>query len=191
MQYFLAVAPLMAAVYAQAPAVTSSSSSISIPPYSNPNTQYLTQTNSNGVITGMPSAAVAVTSQPILATIPAGLPQGVTTYPLVVGNNSVTYFTISVGSSTTVVLGGLPSGVTSVAGAGSTGSSGSGSGSGSGSSGGRSSSSSRPSGSSGNEASNTSSGSGSSASSEGAASSNMVIASGAVMGLGAFIAALL
>ncbi|KAI1193590.1 hypothetical protein F5X97DRAFT_328428 [Nemania serpens] len=82
--------------------------------YSNPLTSLLTQTNSDGIITGLASdggPAVTsqpdvvtsqpdvVTSQPAVATIPAGLPLGTTT--IVQGASS---FVISVGSSTTVVL---------------------------------------------------------------------------------------
>ncbi|KAI1159719.1 hypothetical protein F5B18DRAFT_664371 [Nemania serpens] len=82
--------------------------------YSNPLTSLLTQTNSDGIITGLASdggpaetsqpAVVTsqpdvVTSQPAVATIPAGLPIGVTT--IVQGASS---FVVSVGSSTTVVL---------------------------------------------------------------------------------------
>ncbi|KAI1308588.1 hypothetical protein F5Y03DRAFT_92416 [Xylaria venustula] len=82
--------------------------------YSNPVTTLLTQTNSDGIITGLPSSGPdAVTSQPAVetsqpavvtsipdvATIPAGLPAGTTTIQQ--GNSS---FVISVGKSTTVVL---------------------------------------------------------------------------------------
>ncbi|KAI1123855.1 hypothetical protein F5Y10DRAFT_43445 [Nemania abortiva] len=82
--------------------------------YSNPATTLLTQTNSDGVITGLPSGGTAaetsqpavetsqpavVTSMPPVATIPAGLPTGTTT--IAQGNSS---FVISVGPSTTVVL---------------------------------------------------------------------------------------
>ncbi|KAI0202009.1 hypothetical protein F4808DRAFT_423185 [Astrocystis sublimbata] len=82
--------------------------------YSNPATTLLTQTNSDGIITGLPSEGLpaetsqpavvtsqpaVVTSIPAVATIPAGLPIGTTT--IAQGNSS---FVISVGSSTTVVL---------------------------------------------------------------------------------------
>ncbi|KAI0452809.1 hypothetical protein F5B21DRAFT_481736 [Xylaria acuta] len=82
--------------------------------YSNPATTLLTQTNSDGIITGLPSSGPpaetsqpsvvtsqpsVVTSIPAVATIPAGLPTGLTT--IVQGNSS---FAISVGPSTTVVL---------------------------------------------------------------------------------------
>ncbi|KAI1175561.1 hypothetical protein F4777DRAFT_549732 [Nemania sp. FL0916] len=82
--------------------------------YSNPVTTLLTQTNSDGIITGIQSgngpaetsqpAVVTsqpdvVTSIPAVATIPAGLPVGTTT--ITQGNSS---FAISVGSSTTVIL---------------------------------------------------------------------------------------
>ncbi|KAI0802235.1 hypothetical protein F5Y07DRAFT_381050 [Xylaria sp. FL0933] len=82
--------------------------------YSNPVTTLLTQTNSEGIITGLPSSGpdaetsqpavvtsqpAVVTSIPAVATIPAGLPTGTTT--ITQGNSS---FVVSVGSSTTVVL---------------------------------------------------------------------------------------
>ncbi|KAI0555823.1 hypothetical protein F4679DRAFT_519993 [Xylaria curta] len=82
--------------------------------YSNPVTTLLTQTNSEGIITGLPNSGASVvtsqpsvvtsqpavvTSMPPVATIPAGLPVGTTT--ILQGNSS---FVISVGSSTTVVL---------------------------------------------------------------------------------------
>ncbi|KAI0974217.1 hypothetical protein F4678DRAFT_403007 [Xylaria arbuscula] len=82
--------------------------------YSNPVTTLLTQTNSDGIITGLPSSGpdaetsqpavetsqpAVVTSIPDVATIPAGLPAGTTT--ITQGNSS---FVISVGKSTTVVL---------------------------------------------------------------------------------------
>lgn len=53
-----------------------------------------------------------VTSQPAVATIPAGLPSGTTviTYN---GTSGVTSFTVSVGKSTTTVLGGNHAGTTS------------------------------------------------------------------------------
>ncbi|KAI8624334.1 hypothetical protein F5Y19DRAFT_480713 [Xylariaceae sp. FL1651] len=82
--------------------------------YSNPATSLLTQTNSDGIITGLPSTGPpaetsqpsvvtsqpnVVTSIPPVATIPAGLPSGLTT--ITQGNSS---FVVSVGQSTTVVL---------------------------------------------------------------------------------------
>ncbi|KAI1157127.1 hypothetical protein F4825DRAFT_400782 [Nemania diffusa] len=82
--------------------------------YSNPVTSLLTQTNSDGIITGLPSSLpsaatsqpsvvtsqpAVVTSIPAVATIPAGLPVGTTA--IIQGNSS---FVISVGPSTTVVL---------------------------------------------------------------------------------------
>ncbi|CZT17043.1 uncharacterized protein RCC_02875 [Ramularia collo-cygni] len=206
MRYAILAAPLVAIVYAQA----ESSSSISIPPYSNPATQYLTQTNSLGVVTGqptLPGGGIVATSMPAVdtqvgtvATIPAGLPTGVTSIPIAVGNGTTpaSYFTISVGSSTTVVLGAVPTGV-SVSGVSGTASGPRGSNTGSSSnnnnnnnndndndnnnSGGSSSS---------NNDDPSSTESSSSDSSEGAAVANsMVGASGAVLGLGALIAAML
>lgn len=89
--------------------------------YSNPATQYLTQTNSDGIVTGMPSNSVdtaiptqpkAETSQPPVATIPAGLGTGAHTLTIN-ASSGLTSFTISVGSSTTSVVGS-PSGITGV-----------------------------------------------------------------------------
>jgi hypothetical protein len=92
-------------------------------PYTNAFTSYLTQTNSLGVVTGMPSVATAqsalppaVTSQPEVATIPAGLPEGVTHIMQNI-SRSLTSFEVSVGSSTTVVIG-APSDATIVTGTG-------------------------------------------------------------------------
>ncbi|KAK7982085.1 hypothetical protein PG984_009201 [Apiospora sp. TS-2023a] len=111
--------------------------------YSNPATAYLTQTNSDGIVTGMPSNTVgtaiptqpkAETSQPPVATIPAGLGTGAHTLTIPAsGSSGLNTFTISVGSSTTQVVGAAPgiTGVTTSGGAKPTGSSGSGSGSGS------------------------------------------------------------
>ncbi|KAK7927615.1 hypothetical protein PG985_004613 [Apiospora marii] len=105
--------------------------------YSNPATAYLTQTNSDGIVTGMPSQSIdtaiptqpkAETSQPPVATIPAGLATGAHTLTIA-ASSGLTSFTISVGSSTTAVVGS-PSGITGVTTAGGpkpTGSSGSGS----------------------------------------------------------------
>merc|ERR1712130_920250 len=107
------VAPFVAAAYAQssAPAngtegAMTSSSSYS---YSNDATQYLTQTDSRGVITGQPAAATSqpslpagVTTQPQVATVPAALPTGIQT--IAYGNESS--FLVSVGSSTTSIIGG-------------------------------------------------------------------------------------
>lgn len=83
MRYTILTAAIVASVSAQS---SESSSSISAPPYSNPATQYLTQTDSRGVITGQPTVPAGgppVTTQPpvetqvgTLATIPAGLPAG-------------------------------------------------------------------------------------------------------------------
>ncbi|KAK8080098.1 hypothetical protein PG997_007916 [Apiospora hydei] len=89
--------------------------------YSNPATAYLTQTNSDGIVTGMPSNSVdtaiptqpkAETSQPPVATIPAGLGTGAHTLTIN-ASSGLTSFTISVGSSTTAVLG-ASAGITGV-----------------------------------------------------------------------------
>jgi len=71
----------------------------------NPNTMYLTQTDANGVITGMPAVATSqpaqpavVTSQPLPASIPA---LGLGLQTVTQGNNT---YTVSVGSSTTLLI---------------------------------------------------------------------------------------
>lgn len=78
--------------------------------YSNPNTQYLTQTNSLGVITGgpsvytsQPSAPAVVTTQPSIGIIPAALPSGINT--IIVGNGTAAQtYLVSAASGTTTVL---------------------------------------------------------------------------------------
>lgn len=127
-------------------------------------------------------------SQPAVATIPAGLPTGVTYVPYN-GTSGLTSFQVSVGSSTTVVIGASPTDA-SVATGGSeataTGSSGSGSSSGgSGSNSGSDSES-----GSGSDASTSESAASASASESGNAASSVRVA-GAGVGLLAFIAALL
>lgn len=164
--------------------------------YSNPATNYLSETNSAGIVTGQPSGSGAgvgvaeteqpsvVTSQPPVATVPAGLPTGVT-YIQYNGTAGFTSFQVSVGSSTTVVggvAGTLASnGAVIPTESGSTGGSG-GSGSNSGSNSGSESSS----GSGSGDASSTDA----SASQSGNAASSVRVA-GAGIGLFAFIAALL
>jgi uncharacterized membrane protein YgcG len=112
-------APFVAAAYAQSSSEANStvveisasgSTTSTTVPYSNGFTSYLTQTNSLGVVTGMPEVATAqsalppaVTSQPAVATIPAGLPVG-NTYLLINISRTLTSFEVSVGSSTTVVV---------------------------------------------------------------------------------------
>lgn len=86
MRYAVLAAALVASVSAQSSEASTTSTSISTPPYSNPATQYLTQTNSLGVVTGqptLPAGGLPVTTQPAVdtqvgtvATIPAGLPTG-------------------------------------------------------------------------------------------------------------------
>jgi hypothetical protein len=151
-----------------ASSAASVSTSISTPPYSNPNTAYLTETNSLGVVTGMPSVvtsqpagATAVTSQPLAASVYAGLTTGLNTIPL--GNTTATVFFS--GSVTSVVRSSpTPSA-----------SGGSGSGSGSGSSG---------SAGSGGASGTTSA----KASSSSAAAAHIMAASGALGFAGAFFA---
>lgn len=141
-------------------------------------TNFLTETNSLGVVTGMPNlsngyAPVAETSQPAVATIPAGLASG-SVYTLAYGNASS--FTVSIGSSTTYVLGAAATGISLTEGT-ATGTAGSVSGSHSGTH-------------SGTATSKGASGTGSeaSATSSSAASANIKAASGAVLGVGAILA---
>lgn len=131
---FLTLLPiaLAALVSAQDTNVTSSV------PYSNPATTLLTQTDSNGVITGQPaqptiitSQPAGVTTQPSVALVPAGF-QGTTT--LIYGNSSMT---VAVNGNQTSLITRTPtpttqtSAETSGTGAAESGSSASGSGSGS------------------------------------------------------------
>lgn len=160
--------------------------------YSNTLTNFLSLTNSDGVVTGMPTLSVntapgvAVTSQPALATVPAGLPTGINT--VYIGNgSSLSSFQVSVGTSTTVVVGGAASGASvatgSVASVATAGASGSMSGSGSMASG---------SGSSNPSASRTGSATGSASATSSSAADSIKLASGAVLGgLGALFAAFL
>jgi hypothetical protein len=125
------------------------------------------------VETGMPKA---VTSQPPVATIPAGLTKGDYTF-FYNGTAGFTSFTVSVGSKTTDVLGGTQAGTTSgsvfiPAGQNTRG-------------GGHA-----PTGTHGGNQ-GTQSGSAAASSSTGAAAGNMKVASAGVFGLGALIAALL
>lgn len=159
--------------------------------YSNPATQYLTETNSAGVVTGMPGESTAmtglpapVTSQPSKATIPAGLPTG-TTVVYYNASSGLTSFTISVGSSTTDVLGAAPGVQTGMSSsfipAGQTGGQG-------GHTGGRGGATGTNGGNGNQQAS--ASGSASASSTTGAAS-NVKVASAGMIGLGALFAALL
>lgn len=165
--------------------------------YSNPATAYLTQTNSDGVVTGQPTASAGtqpavVTTQPAVDTVPAGLTTvpGVETIPAGVsgtriitynGTAGITSFTV-VGSntSTTVLGGGVATGGSSGA-AETTGRNGQ-------TTGGR-----RPTGTNGgSDASGSASGTASSSTStDNAAASNMHLASGGLIGLAALFAALL
>jgi hypothetical protein len=159
-------------------------------PYTNGFTSYLTQTNSLGVVTGMPEVATAqsalptaITSQPAVATIPAGLPEG-NTYLLINISRTLTSFEVSVGSSTTVVVN-APESATIVTGTGtetaavSTGSSDDSSSSGS---------------STRRASSSTGSSTGGAAESTGSADSSagrVTLASAGVLGFGALVAAFL
>jgi hypothetical protein len=158
--------------------------------YSNPATKYLTETNSVGVITGMPGQSTivtgqphAVTSQPAVATIPAGLPTGFDTITIN-GTAGLTSFTIDVASSTTRVLG-APNVKTGTAGASSfvpAGQSGTQGGNGP---------HHKPTGTAGGNNQGTASSSASASSSSGGAASNVKVASAGMLGLGALFAAIL
>ena len=195
------VAPFVAAAYAQSSdanttAVVESTSTTA--PYTNGFTSYLTQTNSLGVVTGMPAVDTAqsalppaVTSQPEVATIPAGLPEGVTHIMQNI-SRSLTSFEVSVGSSTTVVIGAA-SGATIVTGTGTeTGAAATASSSGSSSNNDDDDSSSSGS-SNSNSESSSASGSGAAESTGSADSSagRVTLASAGVLGFGALIAAFL
>ncbi|KAM0723267.1 hypothetical protein Q7P37_001468 [Cladosporium fusiforme] len=208
----LIAAPFVAAAYAQSsdavnttvvPVSSGSTTVESTFSYSNGLTSFLTQTNSNGVITGMPAVETAqsalppaVTAQPSVATIPAGLPEGVT-HILINISRSLTSFEVSVGSSTTVVVD-EPSGATIVSGATATGtetdsSSGSSStGSSSDSNNDDDSSSSDASGTSDSESSASSTGDAAdSTSSDSSAPGHLKMASAGMLGFGALVAAFL
>ncbi|KAF2131341.1 hypothetical protein P153DRAFT_429663 [Dothidotthia symphoricarpi CBS 119687] len=153
-----------------------------------PQTNYLTQTNSLGVVTGGPAAATAqpsvITSQPaaasnvgvaasnvgVAASIPAVAP-GIWTIPLPAGGNntSLISYIVSADSSTTVILNAPTSSAATATGSGA---SGSGAATRSGS------------------ASGSATGSGSASSSQGAAS-NVQVAAGGLLGFGALMAAFL
>ena len=138
----------------------------------------------------MPSVATAqsalptvITSQPAVATIPAGLPEG-NTYLLINISRSLTSFEVSVGSSTTVVVN-APESATIVTGTGTeTGTAAVSSATGSGSS----SSSAR-----GSSSGTSASGSASASSSTSADSSagRVTLASAGLLGFGALVAAFL
>lgn len=92
MQFLATLALLAAAISAQDVGTNTTESTV---PYSNPETSYITETNSLGVITGMPTAVTtqpgqpsAVTTQPAAASIYAGLSSGLNT--VVVGNRTLT-----------------------------------------------------------------------------------------------------
>lgn len=203
-------APFVAAAYAQSSDavnttvvdVSSGSTTVqSTVSYSNGLTSYLTMTNSNGVITGMPAVETAqsdlpaaVTAQPSVATIPAGLPEGVTHIAINI-SRSLTSFEVSVGSSTTVVVD-EPSGATIVSGATATGtatdsSSDSSSTGSSDSNDDDSSSSSDASGTSDSESSASSTGDAAESTSSDSSAGHLKMASAGVLGFGALVAALL
>ena len=150
--------------------------------YSNPATKFLTETNSAGVVTGLPgqsgqpeavtSQPAVVTSQPPVATLPAALPSGYNTIYLNVSSH-LTSITVSAGKSTTTILGDAD---VSTVGPGGHQTGGAG----------------RPHGGSpthgGQQASSASA---SASSTETGAASNMKVASAGMLGLGALFAALL
>ncbi|KAG9739700.1 hypothetical protein KCU73_g9409, partial [Aureobasidium melanogenum] len=206
-------APLVAMVAAQSSASNETSVLSTIPisstvPYTNGFTSFLTQTNSLGVVTGIPTLATdvgiaatnAAVSSAAVQLVPAGLAPGTVT-TLIYGNvtaGNATSIVVTVGASTTQVLSAAVVAATG-SGSSSTDSSGAGaasSASASGSSGSSSGSSSRGSSSTSTRASGTSGGSGSSgssssatASSTGSAANVKVGAAGALIGAGAFFAA--
>ncbi|KAF1826131.1 uncharacterized protein K489DRAFT_367385 [Dissoconium aciculare CBS 342.82] len=114
--------PTLIAQITSADVVSTTSASVPTSSYSNFANQFLTQTNSLGVVTGMPSLPAGVsnlstftsqpavvtsqptvvTAQPAVATIPAALPSGLNTIHL--GNASS--FVVSVDTSTTIILAG-------------------------------------------------------------------------------------
>jgi hypothetical protein len=164
-------------------------------PYTNGFTSYLTQTNSLGVVTGMPEVATAqsalptvVTSQPAVATIPAGLPEG-NTYLMINVSRSLTSFEVSVGSSTTVVVN-APESATIVTGTGTeTGTAAVSSATGSSDSSDSSSTASSTRGSSSSSASG--SGAAESTGSADSSAGRVTLASAGVLGFGALVAAFL
>ena len=133
----------------------------------------------------------AVTSQPEVATIPAGLPEGVTHIMQNI-SRSLTSFEVSVGSSTTVVIGAA-SGATIVTGTGTeTGAAATASSSGSSSNNDDDDSSSSGSSNSNSESSSASgSGAAESTGSADSAAGRVTLASAGVLGFGALIAAFL
>lgn len=173
-------------VSAVAFAVASAQSS-SVDPF--PQTAYLTQTNSLGVVTGGPAADTAIPTQPAADTIIPTQPAVVTSQPLpdnipAVGTgvhtltlagtgsafNQTRTVTVSANNSTTLIL--APS--TTASGADATGSGASGSGA------------TRSGSQTGSQT-----GSGASASATGAAAHNFNAAAGGILGFGAFMAAFL
>ncbi|MCJ1245046.1 hypothetical protein MMC30_002247 [Trapelia coarctata] len=111
MRTSIALAAAFAAVAFAAPAVSEFTdgqpqvvTTTTTSPYTNPFTSFITQTNSQGVITGMPSVVTsqpsvitsqpaAVTTQPAVVTSPAGAPAPSVATP---------HFSSVVGSNTTV-----------------------------------------------------------------------------------------
>ncbi|KAJ4361147.1 hypothetical protein N0V95_002116 [Ascochyta clinopodiicola] len=179
------------AVTAFAAAAFAQSQSSSVDPF--PQTSYLQQTNSLGVVTGQPAAATSIPTQPAADTIiptqpavvtsqpaadtsvglPASIPAvapGIYTIPVAGNGNSTRTLVVSANNSTTIVLNQPTSGSAAASNsAKATGSGASGSGTG------------RPTGSS------TVSGTGA-ANSAGAAA-NLKVAAGSMVGFGAFVAA--
>ncbi|KAF7197217.1 hypothetical protein HII31_01642 [Pseudocercospora fuligena] len=193
----LAIAPFVVAAFAQSessstasptvvPVVESGSTISSTYTYSNTMTNFLSLTNSDGVVTGMPTLSnvpqpAAETSQPAVAVVPAGLPEGITTLGINIGNStSRTSFAVSVGSSTTVVINGAATGLSVTSGSSAAIATGTATGS---------DSENTASGTSTESPSSTESSAGETSSA--AANSNLKIASGAVLGLGAFFVGLL
>jgi hypothetical protein len=162
--------------------------------YSNPATKYLTETNSEGVVTGMPENTATngmdtavVTAQPPVATIPAGISG--TTVIYYNASTGLTSFTVD-GQSTTTNIIGEAGGVSTTAGPFSSSAAGGSPTGGSGNNGGGNGGNGNGNGNGGNGGGSPT-GAAAASSSTGAAVSNAQIASAGIFGLGAFFAALL
>lgn len=189
MRTAFAVSAFVAAAFAQSvcssPSMVDQSTKLtlvqsSVDPF--PQTTYLQQTNSLGVVTGMPAVDTVIPSQPAVVTsqpaadtsvglpasIPAIAPGSVYTIPVAAGSNTTKTYVLSANNSTTLILNAATSGSAASNSANPTGASATGSGRASGS------------------GSQTASGTG--AASTGAAST---LAAGSLLGLGAFVAAFL
>ncbi|KAF2108497.1 hypothetical protein BDV96DRAFT_587291 [Lophiotrema nucula] len=168
-------APIFAAA-----ALAQSESSSSVDAF--PQTSYLQQTDSRGVVTGMPAVATSIPSQPAAASSIANLPPAVTTQPLpasipavgtglhtiIIGgpSNTTQTLVVSANNSTTIIVPTASSASSGASGAQTTG------------------------GASGSGPSGSATGSATGAQSTGAAPTMAALA-GSFVGLGAFVAAFL